>query len=217
MATLKQETKSGIDISAGEEVLSYTYAGASPIMALARVTMGDATKPIVGGGVYAIETSVNGIPHAPVSQAQVQAGDTKAFVQSRHVILETGDTISIVADGLPADIDVNTYAVLMDATPAQATDLAGTGAIVVNHDYGGTDALRYVYQSVGVADATIQAFNKADYVAGNRGAAYVVAQSQTNSLGRWVRDMMLNPGTYTLVFFKISEFGPDTREIEVTA
>ena len=94
----------------------------------------------------------------------------------------------------------------------------GSGAVTVNHDYGGTDALRYVKPNgMGIDDATIQAFLKTDFDANNRSLAYIVAETATDVYGRWSRDMKLDPAVYTLVCYKQGEFGPDTRTLTVTA
>ena len=46
---------------------------------------------------------------------------------------------------------------------------SGSGGILVDHNYGGVDALRYVVQGgVAVGNAEIHAFLTADYNAGNR-------------------------------------------------
>lgn len=95
-------------------------------------------------------------------------------------------------------------------------DEAGTGAVAVNHDYGGADALTYVTsEGPGVDNATIHAFLTVDYDAGNRTRQYVKGASKTNADGQWEWDMYLDPGDYTIVFYKQNEYGPDTAEITV--
>lgn len=94
---------------------------------------------------------------------------------------------------------------------------AGDGSISVDHDYGGDDALAYIIDGGHPVDnARIHAFLKTDYDAEHRTSAYVVAEARTDANGRWLAPMRLDPGEYTLVFFKQGEYGPDTQEITVT-
>lgn len=85
----------------------------------------------------------------------------------------------------------------------------------VDHDYGGTDQLRYVAPSgPGIPDATIRAFRASEWDAGRRASGeYVV---MTDVLGRWKTPMWLEPGLdWVLVFEKAGSFGPDTRRVTV--
>jgi hypothetical protein len=74
---------------------------------------------------------------------------------------------------------------------------AGDGDIAVNHDTGGTDALRAEVGGIGVDACIIRAYLKADYDAGTR---HILAQSTTGTDGRWIQDMMLDAGVYILTF-----------------
>lgn len=95
--------------------------------------------------------------------------------------------------------------------------ILGSGAVLVNHNYGGPDNLRYVAPNgAGVEDGTIQVYLKEDYDAGLRGRGYILAETSTGPDGRWVRDLALDPGTYTLVFFKQGVYAPTTKDITVT-
>jgi len=94
----------------------------------------------------------------------------------------------------------------------------GSGAILINHDYGGTDNLRFVAPSgVGVGGVTIYCFLKDDYDVNRRSRGYIIAESKTRDDGRWWWDMALNPGDYVLVFFKTGQYAPTPKEITVTA
>jgi len=94
--------------------------------------------------------------------------------------------------------------------------ILGSGAILVNHNYGGTDNLRYVAPNgVGIDNATIQIFVRSDYDAGKRGRGYIIAESVTGTDGRWVRDVALDPGDYTVVFFKQGLYSPTVINITV--
>ena len=103
--------------------------------------------------------------------------------------------------------------------PAQSgygPNLAGVGARSVDHNYGGTDALRYVAPGgAGIAGASIWAFNASDYSAGHTSAGFVIATATTGSDGRWLAPMMLNAGSYTLLFFKIGSFATTVQPLTV--
>lgn len=87
--------------------------------------------------------------------------------------------------------------------------IIGSGAVLVNHDYGGPDNLRYVAPNgVGIDNGTIQCFTNTDYYSGKMTRGYVIAETTTDSVGRWTRPMALDPGEYVLVFFKQGSYAP---------
>lgn len=93
---------------------------------------------------------------------------------------------------------------------------AGSGIVEVDHDTGGTDNLRYVTANgIGIDNAVIYAFLRADWDAGNRGIAAVRARSLTNVEGRWEWPMLLDPGWYVMYYFEQGDWGPDTITIQV--
>jgi hypothetical protein len=84
--------------------------------------------------------------------------------------------------------------------------VSGNGTVVVDHDYGGDDALAVQTQTgEGVRQATIWAFTKADFDAGHRDASRVKGQTLTDDSGRWATPMLLEPGFYVLMIFKQGE------------
>jgi hypothetical protein len=92
----------------------------------------------------------------------------------------------------------------------------GTGAVAVNHDTGGAGVLAYKTDGdVGIDNAEIRAYLKADYDAGLRAASYVKGTTITDVNGEWAHDMMLDAETYTLVYHKQNAYGPDTKEVTV--
>jgi len=94
--------------------------------------------------------------------------------------------------------------------------ILGTGAVLIDHNYGGTDNLRYLAPNgLGIDNATILAYFKSDYDAGKRGRGYLVAETRTNAEGRWVRPMVLDPGEYAIVFFKQGAYSPSVKYITV--
>lgn len=129
---------------------------------------------------------------------------------------ETSKTYTIYIE---ATVDGDTGGIAYGFT-VRATStgtLAGEGAISVDHDYGGTDALAYIVDGgAAVDDAVVQAFLTTDYNAGRRTRNYVKAETRTNAAGRWETEMRLNAGQYTIVFFKQGEYGPDTAVINVS-
>ncbi len=75
----------------------------------------------------------------------------------------------------------------------------GSGTIVVNHDYGGTDSLRIVDgNGSGIENANIYAYLKSDWDNGLRAAANCKGWSMTDGDGRWSWSMYLEAGTFYL-------------------
>lgn len=200
---LARQSKFAIDASAEVEVLSYTYTGTTTREILCRVDLGDTDGPITGGGVYSLGIYIDDVPVMPSSDVTVPGSNLKAIFVSRAILLESGDVLSIRVTGLAGDTSVNCVTSIRDATPVTKSEIQGAGGTVVDHDYGGTDALA-VLTTAGarVAGVTIRAYREADYTAGNRGNDYVVAQTLTDSDGRWSQPMLLDPGDYTLLLFK---------------
>jgi len=89
----------------------------------------------------------------------------------------------------------------------------GDGTVLVDHNTGGADNLRYVYNDEGVNRASIIAYIKSDYdskIFNSQGRTYTDAQ------GRWLRPLSLIQGfTYIIVFEKPGAFGPDVTEVTV--
>lgn len=86
---------------------------------------------------------------------------------------------------------------------------------LVDHNYGGPDALTYqAANGVGIADAIIRFFRASNWDAGRREVGeYVV---ETDGLGRWKAPVWLEPGLdWVLTFEKRGEYGPDVRRITV--
>jgi hypothetical protein len=76
-----------------------------------------------------------------------------------------------------------------------AQGYAGAGNILVNHNTGGTDALRVTSGGAAVAGATVRAYLKSEYDAGT---FTIRGTTTTNTDGRWQTPMYLSAGTYTL-------------------
>ena len=104
--------------------------------------------------------------------------------------------------------------------PSQPFQAAGVppaipNTVMVNENYGGTDALIYQDDAGNpIEGALIRAFTKTSYDAGDTNVALAV--TTTNALGRFVAPIFLTTGyTYTLVFAKQTYYGPDAIEIIV--
>lgn len=119
-------------------------------------------------------------------------------------------TFQIRAAVSAAGVTVNLDATDVADLSADIMTVLGTGAIQVNHNSGGTDNLRYVIAGVGIDNAVIEAYLTTDYNSGNTGAAYRKGRSNTDANGRWEKNMALDAGSYTFVFYKQGEYGPDT-------
>jgi 5-hydroxyisourate hydrolase-like protein (transthyretin family) len=83
----------------------------------------------------------------------------------------------------------------------------------VDHDTGGTDALRVVdSDGNGVDDVTIRAYLTTDY----ESSTYTVqGTTYTGTDGRWVAPLYLDVGVYTLVF-EADDFVINTTTVTVS-
>jgi hypothetical protein len=146
----------------------------------------------------------------------VSTGVTKTMLHSREFLLKPTDTLLVTVDGSDQDVDVFTRAIVVDNTPLTADAVYGTGSIVVDHNYGGTDNLIVLDNlGAGVQDADIVAYLQIDYEAGQRGNSFVRGRTTTNVSGRWRSPMYLDAETYSLVISKPG-YDPEVLELIVT-
>lgn len=89
----------------------------------------------------------------------------------------------------------------------------GDGKVLVNHNSGGADNLRYVYQGSGVDGGIIRAYLTAEYVAGNYALR---GHAATKTDGRWESPMYLSPGAYTFTLEKPGVYGVSVATLTVT-
>jgi len=78
----------------------------------------------------------------------------------------------------------------------------GDGSVRVDHDYGGTDSLRIMDTNdvTPIDGATLTFYFSEDYNAGNLDTAFFArAWATTNSAGRFVTPVYLDPGVYTIL------------------
>ncbi len=213
---LYTEPHEELDISASAVVLTYTLTGTQPRTLVCRVLLGGADTPIAASGNYTIKVFLNSHNVAPNSAVLVDTGPA-VVLQSREISLEPGDELRVEVIGRETDTAVNTQATLIDHTPVTRAELYGDGGIVVDHNYGGTDALAYkTAAGQGIDNAVVQAFLTSDWDAGRRGTSYIKGATTTNSRGRWVATLMLDPDVYTFVFFRQGLYGPNTQRVTVS-
>lgn len=76
----------------------------------------------------------------------------------------------------------------------------GTGSVSVNHDYPTTNALKYALAGgQGIGQARIFAYLASEY-SSSPATATIRGQTITLSDGTWANTIMLDPGSYTVVF-----------------
>ena len=91
----------------------------------------------------------------------------------------------------------------------------GRGDTPVDHDTGGTDALRVLAFGVGVDRAILRAYLQGDYTA-DRATAALLGSTVTLPDGRWATPIFLAHGfTYTIVAEKPGLFGPQTMSVTI--
>jgi hypothetical protein len=89
------------------------------------------------------------------------------------------------------------------------------GPVAVDHDTGGTDAMRFVGATgAGIAGASVRIYDRADWDAGRRAATSVRASTGTRPDGRWTTPLMLDPGDYA-VLISYPGFQPSVTYITV--
>jgi hypothetical protein len=189
---------------------------------------GEAVLQAIVDKINSVDTDLSGLSIAAIASAVQtaieRAGGMLALTKSKTDLIATNDAdsgnaqtaqtqMAAIAGKMPAGAvagaaDVPTAAQNAAAIDDQLSNTHGSGAwggsggagdgnIPVNHNTGGTDALRVVAGGVGIEGCTIRAYIKADYDAGLR---VVKAEAATGDDGRWIEDMMLSAGTYTLTF-----------------
>lgn len=75
----------------------------------------------------------------------------------------------------------------------------GSGSVAVNHNTGGADNLRAVDGNGNGVACTVYAYLSSEYGTDPL-TATVRGESVTGADGRWLRNMMLNPGSYVFAF-----------------
>lgn len=119
------------------------------------------------------------------------------------------DTLVGTAESNIRGADADTLKTLSDQVDTLLD--AGSGAIVVNHNWGGADALAYkTIGGVGIDNATIYVYLDSDYILENFDiGTYVKAAAITDVNGQWVKPMNLDAETYRFYYFRMPDYGPD--------
>lgn len=215
MTVLDSELHDDVNISVFFTVMTYINTTGRDLAVLSKVRMGSLAQPIAGGGYYQLKVAIDGSAVLPDAAIPVATQDD-VTMQSRHLALENGQTLTVQVQGQPGDTSIDVETVLVDVTPAAAGDLAGMGSVPIDHNYGSIDNLRIVDPSnAGVQDVTISAYLEADYDAGNYTAAFLKGRTKTGADGRWLNPIALNPGDYVLVVAKPGHIQTETVVITV--
>jgi hypothetical protein len=180
------------------------------------VSIGTPSQPIAGAGSYLLRAKIDGSEVLPGSSVVV-AAQAYITLQSKQLNLLASQVLTIEVKGQAGDTNTDVVVVLTDVTPAQITDLFGGGTVPVDHDYGGANTLKVVDpDGAGIQDVSIAAYLTSDYTGGQRGASYVRGRTTTNVQGQWRAPISLDPGSYTLVLSKPSNFETRTHALTVT-
>lgn len=96
----------------------------------------------------------------------------------------------------------------LDVQLAGIAGVPGSGDVPVNHNTGGADRLRFRdAANNGIDGATVLAYRESEYAAGGRVVRDV---STTGTDGRWLSDMMLDPGEYRFRFVRAGYISIDS-------
>lgn len=158
----------------------------------------------LGGGGALSTVDLSGFPTNPVVPDNATIATIAA--QTTHNAIRDAANEAITNNGLDETATaVATYLTAPVATAEALADLAaavgegggggaGNGDVPVDHDYGGTDTLRFTLAdgTTPIDDALVTAL-----VDGT-----INGQTRTGSDGRWISPLMLDAGTYTIVFSK---------------
>ena len=169
----------------------------------------------VGGSVASVTGAVNSVTGAV----------TLAASQPNYTPAKTGDAMTLTAaydaakTAAPTTAQIDTALTATHGSGSWQTGSGGgggstgTGSTPVNHDTGGTDALRYLAPGSSPVDGGgIVAFLKSSYDAGN--FALPLGSTETRSDGRWKAPLMLDAGVvYTIAFYKQGALSITTIEI----
>lgn len=188
----------GVASTADADPTVTVFAGGSAVPALTDVLMTEldtghyrAELPITSEH-FAVGDLVEVVASAVMDEAQ-----SKCVLWAGRIVAQNSDSLATIIAELPG------------------TD--GDGAILIDHNYGGVGRLKYkTAGGAGIDNAVVQAFFAADYDAGLRSAAYVRGETRTTVSGAWRHALALDPGQYTLIYYKQGVSGPDRYDITVS-
>lgn len=180
-----------------------------------QITVSGLSRIIAQGYVYMTDAAID---HIVVDYPNVISASGRMSVDT-----SAEDDPSLIADvqaGLTAQGLTEERAAMLDSLEAISV---GTGSVLVDHNYGGSNALAYLDpHGAGIDGAAVQAFRASDFNAGRRAATYVVGRTRTNIDGHWVLPLALDPGAYVLMFNRPGSvggsggFGPDFVAVTVS-
>jgi hypothetical protein len=211
MSELQRSTLDDVDISTEQDLLSFTYLGASPVEVIVRV---DLTELSGDGGTYVMHAYIDDVLVVPDSLVSVSAGVPSVIMTSRSIPLDSGDVLKVAVVGQGGDTSVDSVVSVRSATPATISDLTGIGQIVIDEDYGGANNLQVFdpVNTIAVGGAKILIFLKADYDNNLRGDEHIRAQSLSLVDGSWANPARLDPETYIVL---VEKAGYRTRKYEL--
>lgn len=139
------------------------------------------------------------------------------FISVQTVSGGGGATASEIADAVWDEILSGHLTAGSTGAALNAVKFAGDGSVSVSTDYGSTDNLKYQTSgAVPVDNARIRAFLTSDWSAGNRHDSFVKGNSMTDVNGKLEKPLFLDPASYTLVYEKQGQYGPDLKTLTVT-
>lgn len=193
----------------------FTNAGvANASQLLFRVNLAN----IVGNGVYGLRLLVNGNLVVPITNLSVPSGATAVTAYSREIIVQANEAFSVQVSGQGGDTSCLVTTTVYDITPVSQSQLTGSGAVLVDHNYPGPDDMLVLDgDGAGIVGACIYIYTKADFDAGEMGPERIVAQSSTTTNGEWALPVALDAGQYVAWIFKQGVTAPASLEFTVTA
>lgn len=218
MTIVAQQLNVSASIYPSGEAIRYTNPYDRELIVLCEAELGSQDAPIAGNGTYTLRVAIDDVEIVPDSTVTARADQTQITVQSRHLIVPASGVISIRVLGRTGDTAVYCRVTIYDVTPARNEDLFGTGTVIIDHNYGGLDALRIVAPTgAAIEGVELRAYTAADYNAGRRSRETIRGITKTDVEGRWRNVLMLSVGSYKLVCAKPSQIETRVVDLEVTA
>ncbi len=164
------------------------------------------TAPQAGGTFVVLQ------PLFPV--AQVAGNGSWDDVNKRYYFDDTSGTDTSVYRVVGFEGVGNTVADSGIFQPSSVVAAEMTARYMVDHNWGGVNALQYARNGIPIPNGDVWVFTAADYDAGRRQVPLHRVKTATD--GTWEAGIMLEPGLdYMVVFFKNGLYGPDKVRITV--
>jgi hypothetical protein len=170
--------------------------------------LGDTSSNIVYSGTA--------VTFKPTPSSPADSGVEIGFLASSANGFEEGNLYGVFTYPTIDGVTPVGYIGKFGIRPVRTAPVVSDQAVMVDHDYGGADALQIVRNDGHPIDgATVHAFVSADWAANRREPEYIVARALTDANGRWTSPMLLNPGNYVLLVYKAGEITSDTFDVTV--